>query len=281
SPNGICKSSIRKRMISHSMEELVSEREAAAEYDRALAHVTRYFMLFVLRAAGVARGMRVLDIAAGTGLSAEAPLSAVGPTGHVTAADISRAMAEKARERLGEARNASVLVEDAQALSFSDETFDAVVCNLGLMFFPEPAQGLSEFRRVLRPGGWTAVSVNTVPERSYNHQINVILTRYVPGLAEAVTRTFSLGEASRLEELCREGGFSQIETRTVKHTFVLPSFNAYYGPFERGGASTGQALATLPDELRRAVRDEVRRDLCDTGGLIEIEVEYRIASGQR
>ena len=105
--------------------------------------------------------------------------------------------------------------------------------------------------------------------------------RQVPGLAEAVTRTFSLGEASRLEELFREGGFSQIETRTVKHTFVLPSFDAYYGPFERGGASTGQALAALPDEIRRAVRDEVRRDLGDTGGPIEVEAEYRIASGRR
>jgi ubiquinone/menaquinone biosynthesis C-methylase UbiE len=49
--------------------------------------------------------MRVLDIAAGTGLSAEAALFAVGPTGHVTAADVSPAMAEKARERLGEAPN--------------------------------------------------------------------------------------------------------------------------------------------------------------------------------
>jgi ubiquinone/menaquinone biosynthesis C-methylase UbiE len=94
--------------------------------------------------------MRVLDIAAGTGLSAEAALSAVGPTGHVTAADVSPAMAEKARERLGEARNASVLVEDAQALSFSDETFDAVVCNLGLMFFPEP--GKSSVFTVRLPG---------------------------------------------------------------------------------------------------------------------------------
>ena len=53
------------------MGELVFERRAAAEYDRAFAHVTRYFMPFVLRAARVAPGMRVLDIAAGTGLSAE------------------------------------------------------------------------------------------------------------------------------------------------------------------------------------------------------------------
>ena len=95
------------------MEELVFERQAAAEYDRAFAHVTRYFMPFVLREARIAQGMRVLDIAAGTGRSAEVALSAVGPTGHVTAADVSPAMAEKARERLGEARNASVLVEDA------------------------------------------------------------------------------------------------------------------------------------------------------------------------
>jgi ubiquinone/menaquinone biosynthesis C-methylase UbiE len=263
------------------MGELVFERQAAAEYDRAFAHVTRYFMPFVLRAARVARSMRVLDIAAGTGLSAEAALSAVGPNGHVTAADVSPAMVERARERLGETRNASVLVEDAQALSFSGETFDAVICNLGLMFFPEPARGLSEFRRVLRPGGWAAVSVNTVPERSYNHQINLKLTQYVPGLSEAVTRSFSLSEASRLKELFNEGGFSQFETHTVKHTFVLPSFDAYYGPFERGGASTGQALAGLPDDIRRAVRDAVRREFDDTSGPIEVEVEYRIASGQR
>jgi ubiquinone/menaquinone biosynthesis C-methylase UbiE len=263
------------------MEELGFKRESAAEYDRAFAHVTRYFMPFVLRAARIAQAMRILDIAAGTGLSAEMALAAVGPTGHLTAADVSPFMAEKARERLGEARNASVLVEDAQALTFLDETFDAVVCNLGLMFFPEPARALSEFRRVLRPGGWTAASVNTVPARSYNHQINLILTRYVPDLCEAVTRTFSLGGASRLEEVFREGGFSHIETHTVKHTFVLPSFDAYYGPFERGGASTGQALAILPDEIRQAVRDEVRRDLGDTGGPIGVEVEYRIASTQR
>ena len=73
-------------------------------------------------------------------------------------------MATKARERLGKAPNVSVLVEDGQRLSFPDASFDAVLCNLGLMFFPDPVRSLSEFRRVLRPGGRAAVSVNTVVE---------------------------------------------------------------------------------------------------------------------
>src|ERR1700738_2888916 len=101
-------------------EELVFKDKAAAEYDRAFGHVTAHFMPFLLRAAHVAPGMRVLDIATGTGLSAEAALAAVGPTGHVAAADISPAMAEKARERLGKAPNISVSVEDGEGVSFSD-----------------------------------------------------------------------------------------------------------------------------------------------------------------
>src|SRR5882762_7147590 len=233
-------------------EELAFKDEAAAEYDRAFAHVTAYFMPFLLRAADVTPGMCVLDIATGTGLSAAAALAAVGPAGHVAAADVSPAMAERARERLGNAPNASVSVEDGQALSFADSSFDIVLCNLGLMFFPDPVRGLSEFRRVLRPGGRVAVA-----------------------------RTFTLGEASRLRSLFDQAGLADFETDTVKHTFVLPSFDVYYGPFERGGASTGQALAGLPEEVRRAVREEVRRDLADSGGPVEAEAEYRIASARR
>src|SRR5438874_8102122 len=112
-------------------EELTFRGEAAALYDQAFAHVTAYFMPFLLRSAHLAPGMRVLDIATGTGLSAEAALAAVGPTGYVTAADISPAMVEKASERFSETANVSVSVEDGQALSFSDGNFDAVLCNLG------------------------------------------------------------------------------------------------------------------------------------------------------
>ena len=61
-------------------EEPSFRSEAGAAYDRAFAHVTRCFMPFLLRAASVAPGIRVLDVAAGTGLPAEAALAAVGPT---------------------------------------------------------------------------------------------------------------------------------------------------------------------------------------------------------
>src|SRR5262249_53806167 len=85
-------------------EELTYKNEAAAGYNRAFAHIGTHFVPFLLRAAHLAPGMRVLDIAAGTGLAAEAALGVVGPTGHVTAADLSPAMVEKARNRLGHAK---------------------------------------------------------------------------------------------------------------------------------------------------------------------------------
>jgi hypothetical protein len=58
-------------------------------------------------------------------------------------------MVEKARQRLGKAQNASVAVEDGQALSFPDENFDAVVCTLGL-FFPDRVRGLTSVTRAGR-----------------------------------------------------------------------------------------------------------------------------------
>jgi len=262
-------------------EELTYKEEAAAGYDRAFARVTTHFIPFLMRAAHVAPGMRVLDIAAGTGLAAEAALAVVGTSGHVTAADFSPAMVEKARQRLGNAKNVSLKVEDGQALSFSDESFDAVVCSLGLMFFPDPLRGLAEFRRVLRPGGRAAVSVNTVPERSYNTRIHLAIARQVPSLMEATARVFSLGDKTKFKSLFEAADFRDVKITTETHRFVLPSFTAYFEPFEQGAGSPGQAFVSLPAETRRVVREEVRRDLGDTGGKIEIEVEYRFGSGQR
>lgn len=262
-------------------EEFFYRAEAAAGYDRAFSHVSNYFVPFLLRAAGLGSGENVLDVATGTGIAAEAALAVVGALGSVVAADISPEMVAKARQRLGQTPNASVAVEDGQALSFQDETFKVVLCSLGLMFFPDPARGLSELRRVLSPGGRAAVSVASSPNRSYNGRINVVLTRYVPSLAEATGRSFALGDPARLVSLFNNAGFVDVETHTQRHRFTLPSFDAFYGPFECGAGSTGQALSSLSKEVRHTIREEVRHDLNDNGGPVEVETEIRIATGRR
>jgi ubiquinone/menaquinone biosynthesis C-methylase UbiE len=262
-------------------KELAYQDEAAAEYDRAFAHVSSHFLPFLLGAAGVAAGMKALDIATGTGLAAAECLRAVGPTGHVVAADVSEAMVERARQRLSTARNITFAVENGQALSFDDNSFDALICSLGLMFFPDPPRGVSEFFRVLRPGGRAAASVLTVPERSYNGRINTVIAKHVPAIGEATERTFALGDAAYLRRLFERAGFQNVEISREARRFTLPSFEAYFGPFERGGASTGQAYLTLSQSARDAVRKEVQHSLRDTGGPVEIEVEFQFASGQR
>lgn len=261
--------------------ELAYHDEAAAEYDRAFAHVSSHFLPFLLSAAGVASGMKVLDIATGTGLAAAECARVVGPTGRVVAADLSEAMVEQARRRLGSAPNVTFAAEDGQSLSFVDGSFDALICSLGLMFFPDPSSGLSEFLRVLRPGGRAAASVLTVPERSYNGRINAVISKHLPSISEATARTFSLGDAACLRRLLESAGFQEIEISKQTHRFRLPSFDDYFGPFERGGASTGQAYLTLPQSVRDTVRKEVQTSLGDTGGPVEIEVEFQFASGQR
>ena len=118
------------------MAQLMYDAAAAAGYERGFARISSHFIPFLLRAGHVAPGYRVLDVATGTGLAAEAALAIVGATGHVTAADISPQMAERAQERLAGAPNVSVRVEDGQALTFPADTFDTVLCSLGADVFP-------------------------------------------------------------------------------------------------------------------------------------------------
>src|SRR5579864_6373108 len=132
---------------------------SAAGYDRGFGSISGQFIPGLLRAARVGSGQRVLDIATGTGVAAEAAAEAVGPSGAVVATDLSPDMLERARERLAAMPNVALAIEDGQSLTFPDEQFDAVLCAMGLMLFPDPSRGLSEFRRVLREGRWAAVSV--------------------------------------------------------------------------------------------------------------------------
>jgi len=92
-------------------------------------------------------------------------LALVGPAGLVVGGDISTAMLDAAKTRFADSRFRPVAT-DGQALPFADSSFDSVICQLGLMFFPGPTRGLQEFRRVLKPHRRVAVCVISTPERA-------------------------------------------------------------------------------------------------------------------
>ena len=97
-------------------------------------------------------GRRVLETAAGTGIVTRALERSLSPRGSIVATDLNQPMLDHAAERLPSSR-VSWQKADAQALPFPDRAFDAVVCQFGVMFFPDKRKAYREARRVLKPGG--------------------------------------------------------------------------------------------------------------------------------
>ena len=108
----------------------------------------------------------LLEVAAGTGRVTRA-LARAAPRARIIATDLNQPMLDTAAA-LGAAPNVEWRQADAQALPFEDAGFDAVVCQFGVMFFPDKAAGFSQARRVLRPGGrlvfnvWDDLAANDV-----------------------------------------------------------------------------------------------------------------------
>jgi ubiquinone/menaquinone biosynthesis C-methylase UbiE len=108
----------------------------------------------------------VLETAAGTGVLTRAMASRIPVHARLIATDLNQPMLDHARTRLSHDGRIEWRQADALALPFADQTFDAVACQFGVMFFPDKIQGYKEARRVLRPGGhfffnvWDRISEN-------------------------------------------------------------------------------------------------------------------------
>src|SRR5689334_7656870 len=115
----------------------------------------------LLAAAALEPGERVLDIGCGTGVTTVPYAQAVGPSGHVTGADISQPMLDAARRRVDEAglTNVELILTDAQVHEFAPDSYDLLTSRLGVMFFADPRAAFRNLIRALRPNGRLVMAV--------------------------------------------------------------------------------------------------------------------------
>jgi ubiquinone/menaquinone biosynthesis C-methylase UbiE len=257
---------------------------SSSAYDRYLGRWSRLCVPDVLAAAKVAQACRVLDVASGTGEAASLAIPIVGKTGFVVGADISLEMVRSARARLGDPLYWPVNA-DGQALPFKDGAFDAVICQLGLQFFPNHAAGLSEFRRVVRVGGTVAVCVNATSDRlpMWGNLADAMDRFLTPEQRNALAMSWSLADPRRLEGLFGDAGFQDIRVEQIRREGSVSSFEDYWAPIEEGVGQIPQVYRALDEADRRWVREEVHRRLSryeSSDRKLTMAVEMLIGSGR-
>ncbi len=160
-------------------------------------------------------GMRVLDLASGTGEPAISLAIGVGPEGHVTALDLSADLLQIAKGR-AQARgleNLTIQQGDAHSLPFPDNSFDVATSRFGVMFFSDPVGALRELRRVLRPRARGCFLAWGTFEQPYWQSMMGVVHRHVGGplLQPSGPDPFRFAKSGSLSAILRSAGFSGVE----------------------------------------------------------------------
>jgi SAM-dependent methyltransferase len=218
---------------------------------------------WMLAAAELRPGKRVLELACGAGRVGLQAASLVGPDGTVLCSDFSQEMVDAVAdrvERLG-VPNVETRLLDAQQLELPDDEFDAVLCRFGYMLMADPVQALRESARVLRTDGKLALAVWGTAET--NPWLWLIIEALIDRLDAPLPEPgapgpFSLGEPARLRTVCEEAGLNDVEVEEISTEQAYDSLDAWWEEILEVSGPLAAMLKALPDEDREAIRAKAR-----------------------
>lgn len=243
----------------------------------------------MLDAAAVGPGSRVLDVAGGAGGQARIAARRTGPTGSVVVTDLSPTILTYATRMAAETglRHVTTAEIDGEAIgSRWSQEFDAVICRLGLNYFPDQARALLGIRSSLREGGRFAAVVYSTADRNAFFSVPVTLIRQRAGLGAPLPGQpgpFSLGNPPAARDALIEAGFREVSVQTLSAPLRLPSA-ADCVRFERESfGALHQMLSGVPEDERPRVWADIEVALgeYDTGGGFVGPCELHVLSGTR
>jgi len=236
--------------------------EAAELYERYLArYILGPWTPLLVDAARLAAGERVLDVACGTGIVARIAAKRVGPGGRVVGVDLNPGMIAVARS-LPAPVGAPIewLERSAVDLLLPDASFDVVLCQQGLQFFPDKSVALREMRRVLVHGGRLALSVwNSTG--LYNTAVGEALARFVgDAAATKFCASRQVPAKNELQCLTTEAGFSDVEVRVDRLDIHLPRLDRFILD-HLAGTPVAPCIAAADPEARKQIGASVTKQL--------------------
>ncbi|MGY1631619.1 class I SAM-dependent methyltransferase [Geodermatophilus sp. SYSU D01186] len=253
----------------------------ASAYEAYIGRWSRAVAPGFLAGLDVPAGRAWLDVGCGTGALTGAVLAGCAP-GSVLGVDPSPAFLALARAQIPDGR-ASFREGDAQALPMDDTSVDAVVSGLVLNFVPDPAAGVAEMRRVVRPGGVVAAYV-------WDYADGMQLLRFFWDAAVDLDPAARDLDEGRRSGWCRPGplrdlfagGFADVAVDAIVVATVFTGFDDYWTPFLGRTGPAPAYVASLGEEQRTALREALRERLpTDVDGSISLSARAWAVRGRR
>jgi ubiquinone/menaquinone biosynthesis C-methylase UbiE len=229
----------------------------------------------------------VLDVASGTGepgLSIAKKLSG----GKVVISDLSENMIQIAQEKANRSKieNIETVVCDVCELPFPDDTFDAISCRFGFMFFPDMLLAAKEMMRVLKPGGRVAAAVWNVPGKNFwvtAFSSTIGRNIQVPTTQPGAPGMFRCAESGLIQNLFQQAGFKNTSETEVNGKLKCGTTDVYWNLMTEVAAPVVAALSKADDATKEKIKKEVYQVVTEKypDGNIRIDSSALVIYGEK
>jgi ubiquinone/menaquinone biosynthesis C-methylase UbiE len=210
----------------------------------------------------------VLEMACGTGIVTRRLRDKLASSTKLVATDLNQAMLDHAKQKFRAKENVEWKTADATELPFENASFDAVVCQFGLMFFPDKPRAAGEVHRVLKPGGnflfnvWDAIEHNEMPNLTHK----IVSSYFDDNPPDFYDIPFSYYDRDTLKSLLTSAGFNEVNVSVVPLLEVAASAEGMAHGFIHGNPlinAINERNAALAPEIEAEVAKAIAAQFGD------------------